>query len=247
MRLESDNWLAGLLGCDAFRLIPGSCPDDHGPLGVGFPTLAPGFYHVKVSTTNIALVRELQARGFYVVDTNVTFEREPGNLGAPAPAGNVTIRKATVRDTGDVLAIAASCFVYTRFHLDPQVSIETANAIKREWIANYANGKRGEELVLAELDGRVAGFLAILRGHAPAPGERIIDLIGVAREFQGRGLGKAFVRHFVEASQGRCGLVRVGTQVANIPSIRLYEQAGFRLADSSYVLHAHVQREQDAE
>jgi ribosomal protein S18 acetylase RimI-like enzyme len=247
MRFESDNWLSGRLGCDAFRLISGSSSDEQALPGGDGSSLAPGFYHAKVSTRDIALLRDLQARGFYVVDTNVTFERAPGLLGGPPSSGNVTVRNAAPRDTDEVLDIAATCFVYTRFHLDPQVSNEAANAIKREWIANYANGSRGEELLVAELDGKVAGFLAVLRGHSPAPGDRIIDLIGVAQDCQGRGVGKALVRHFVEASQGRCALLRVGTQVANIPSIRLYEQSGFRLAGSNYVLHAHVQREQDSE
>ena len=33
--------------------------------------------------------------------------------------------------------------------------------------------------------------------------------------------------------------VRVGTQIANIPSLRLYESLGFRIADTHYVLHYH--------
>jgi hypothetical protein len=33
--------------------------------------------------------------------------------------------------------------------------------------------------------------------------------------------------------------MRVGTQIANIPSLRLYERLGFTMAESAYVLHAH--------
>jgi hypothetical protein len=32
----------------------------------------------------------------------------------------------------------------------------------------------------------------------------------------------------------------VGTQAANIPSLRLYESFGFRVCETAYVLHAHV-------
>ena len=34
--------------------------------------------------------------------------------------------------------------------------------------------------------------------------------------------------------------LRVGTQVANVPSLRLYENCGFRVAESAYVLHGHL-------
>jgi RimJ/RimL family protein N-acetyltransferase len=32
----------------------------------------------------------------------------------------------------------------------------------------------------------------------------------------------------------------VGTQIANLPSIRLYEKLGFSLVKSAYVMHRHV-------
>jgi RimJ/RimL family protein N-acetyltransferase len=33
--------------------------------------------------------------------------------------------------------------------------------------------------------------------------------------------------------------MRVGTQIANIPSIRLYEAMGFRLVGAQHILHCH--------
>jgi ribosomal protein S18 acetylase RimI-like enzyme len=37
----------------------------------------------------------------------------------------------------------------------------------------------------------------------------------------------------------RPAAIVVGTQAANIPSVRLYESLGFRLRSSQYVLHHH--------
>jgi hypothetical protein len=48
---------------------------------------------------------------------------------------------------------------------------------------------------------------------------------------------------FVEHYRGR-GALLVGTQVANIPSVRLYERMGFSLSSSQYVLHLHVEKGQ---
>jgi ribosomal protein S18 acetylase RimI-like enzyme len=64
--------------------------------------------------------------------------------------------------------------------------------------------------------------------------------MGVDRPEQGQGAGHRLVETFIGESAGGCDRLRVGTQLANIPSIRLYEKCGFRLAASEYVLHAHV-------
>ena len=42
-------------------------------------------------------------------------------------------------------------------------------------------------------------------------------------------------------SHADADMLRVGTQVANLPSISLYEKCGFHVAETTYVLHAHVQ------
>jgi ribosomal protein S18 acetylase RimI-like enzyme len=78
------------------------------------------------------------------------------------------------------------------------------------------------------------GFLAVLEtGDA-----RVIDLVGVAPERQGRGVGSTLVDAFVRRHRGH-ELV-VGTQLANVPSLRLYRRAGFAIARSAFVLHRHV-------
>jgi ribosomal protein S18 acetylase RimI-like enzyme len=62
----------------------------------------------------------------------------------------------------------------------------------------------------------------------------------VDREHRGRGIGKALMGHLMEEAAGAGGLLRVGTQAANLASLRLYESLGFRIAETAYVLHCHV-------
>jgi GNAT superfamily N-acetyltransferase len=139
-----------------------------------------------------------------------------------------------------VLDIAGSCFVYSRFHLDPAIPDRLAHAVKRAWVQSYIEGNRGERLLVALLDGQPAGFLAVLQTTVQGEPCRVIDLIGVHHRYQGKGVGKALVAFLIKESGGRYSALRVGTQVANIPSLRLYESLGFRLQDATYVLHAHV-------
>ena len=68
-------------------------------------------------------------------------------------------------------------------------------------------------------------------------GIAVIDLVAVATEAHGRGAGSALTAAFANRYRGMPRLV--GTQIANVPSIRLYSKLGFQLAKSSYVLHLH--------
>jgi ribosomal protein S18 acetylase RimI-like enzyme len=216
-----DAWLSGVLGFDAWNAtvesvdaLPGSGPR--------------ALQTVKLAATEAAAVGELEARGFRVVDVNVTFERK-GFDGLAVSA----VAVATPAQHEALLRIAGTCFRYSRFHLDPMVPRDAADRVKREWVRSYVEGTRGLELLAAGTE----GFLAVL--EAP-DGARVIDLVGVAANAQRRGVGEALVAAFGSrhGSDGRT--LRVGTQVANVPSVRLYEKLGFRIVSASFVLHRHL-------
>ena len=238
MKIVPDNWLANHLECDAFKLvIPTDCSAQSIQEALG--DAQAGFYFTKVSTTAVAQVQTLEKLAFSVVDVNVTLEREP-NVPPVSNRGNCTIRDYDPSRDSAIAQIGEDCFVYSRFHLDPRVSNDLANRIKREWVENSMAGNRGDRLLVAEQDGQAVGFLIEL--HTSQNGKRttIIDLVGVDRHHQGRGIGRAMMEHVVRRSSGSADLLRVGTQVANVPSLRLYESTGFRTADTQYVLHAHL-------
>ncbi len=240
MKYVADDWLAGVFGCPVFKVIP-----VEPILGTDLVAQARGgqaFFYTKAPTTDMATVRALTVAGFAVVEVNVSLEREPG--ATTGPADGCEIRDIRPGEHPAVMDIAATTFIYSRFHLDPLVPKTAADAIKREWVRNYCEKKRGDQLLVALADGEPAGFLAALQimlGGAPV---RVIDLIGVAKNCQGRGIGKAMVNRFVRDSVGQCQRVRVGTQVANIPSLRLYETCGFRIVETQYTLHAHARNGQ---
>ncbi len=210
-----DGWLSDVLGFDAWT---GSAP-----AGV-----APALVTRRVATDDVDGLRAAEALGFSVVDVNVTLERA-GFDAAPAPS----VAVATPDQFGALLDVAGSCFRYSRFHLDPRIPREAADRVKREWVRSYVEGTRGIELLAAGTD----GFLAVLEA---ADGARVIDLVGVAPAAQGRGIGAALVIAFGSRHGEGGRTLRVGTQIANVPSLRLYEKLGFRIVSAVYVLHRHV-------
>jgi ribosomal protein S18 acetylase RimI-like enzyme len=130
--------------------------------------------------------------------------------------------------------IARKSFLYSRFHLDPAFSRAVADRIKAEWAGNFFHGQRGDHMVVAEVAGAVRGFLQLLQDE---PERMTIDLIAVAEDVRGRGVASAMMGYAMRACRART--LRVGTQAANLASLRLYENLGFRVIATSYVLHRH--------
>jgi ribosomal protein S18 acetylase RimI-like enzyme len=171
------------------------------------------------------------------VDVNVVFDRPTPSEDGPLA---LDVGECTAAAAPAVLDIAESCFRYTRFHLDPHVDRVVANRIKREWIANFVERKRGDRLFVAYVDGRPAGFLAALATEQAGARTAVIDLVGVATDAQRRGVGVSLATAFANHYRKTCSRLLVGTQVANVPSIRLYEKLGYSLRHSHYVLHKHA-------
>ncbi|MBL8051530.1 MAG: GNAT family N-acetyltransferase [Anaerolineales bacterium] len=234
MKFVSDTWLSEVFGYDVFKInLENNETLDAKNI---FPKELPkrAFYYAKVPVTAVSQVGNLTNAGFRVIDVNVTFERQPEVITSNE---KIIVRDVKPEDEIDVLKIAESSFVYSRFHLDPFVSKELADKIKREWIANYVRKQRGERLLVAEINGKPAGFLAELVTNEKIG---VIDLIGVDKNMQGQGIGKRLVQFHIKDAMKKYNSLLVGTQIANIPSMRLYQTCGYEISHSSYVLHAHV-------
>jgi ribosomal protein S18 acetylase RimI-like enzyme len=167
------------------------------------------------------------------VDTNVVFEKPI----APAHefAGYCAVRFVIPSDERQVVELARRSFVYSRFHLDSAIPKAVADTVKAEWVASYFAGKRGDEMVIALVDETVVGFLLLLWGN---DGVLTIDLIAVDGNQRRKGIASDMITYAESQCHG-CSRIKVGTQLANIPSIRLYEKIGFRMCMSKYVFHYH--------
>lgn len=258
MIVERDDWLSEQIGHDAFRVAveprvrtaEGETQSPIDPavhfLSACFPARAakdqPAFYYVKVPTQQVETVATLTRLGFRVVDVNISLSCAPQMITNPCCHTGLVVREATARDAAAILAIASSCFRYSRFHLDPEISLERANVIKRAWVQSYLDRHRGEQLLAAFAGDQAVGFLAVLGTRVEGKIGRVIDLIGVDQLQQRCGVGKTLVSAFLVDCTRQGALAVVGTQAANVPSLRLYEAMGFRVCETTYVLHAHVGR-----
>ena len=88
-------------------------------------------------------------------------------------------------------------------------------------------------MVIALYKNKPIAFLQlILKG-----GALIIDLIAVSYNHRGQKIGPALIKFASENIKSE--KILVGTQISNIPSIKLYQKLGFNHIESDYVFHYH--------
>lgn len=238
--IVEDSWLAGVCGHSVFKVDvdPGDA-DLETKVAAHSASRARAFYYAKVAPDAVLALKRLGRAGFYSVDVNLVFAAVPAAVVAPGRTTAVIVEPARPEMREATLAVAETCFRYSRFHLDPAFPRSVANRVKREWIANYFAGQRGDRLFVASAHGRPVGFLAALITERDGLRIAVIDLIGVASDCQGRGVGSALVAAFACHYGERWERFEVGTQLANLPSVALYQKAGFALARGLFVLHMH--------
>lgn len=192
------------------------------------------FVFSKVATTALQHIAFLENKGFHLIDTNVTLLNNKPTLQTIQNKANVQYDFAKPNDAKQLGKVAYHAFHYTRFHLDANVTNHQANVIKRDWATNFFKGKRGDFMVVARCEGQVAGFLQLLLHKE----QLVIDLIAVDSKHRRKGIAKNMIQ-FAINNIPNITTVLVGTQIANVPSINLYQKMGFFFHNAKYVFHYH--------
>ncbi len=248
VNISEDKWLSAVFGYRVFKIdaVSGSTGSAQGVRVDAREVIrehasrqSRAMYYTKVDTADVEMVRRLCSAGLYVVDVNLTFRMEAPREIRTEEGSGLEICGVRPELSEEVLSIAESCFQYSRFHLDPCIADSIANRVKRQWIWSYLQKERGSELFVAHRGKRPVGFLAALEAESDGRRRAVIDLIGVSRATQQQGVGKALTTHFIRTYKNCSDSLEVGTQVANLPSMRLYEKLGFFIARSQYVMHLH--------
>jgi ribosomal protein S18 acetylase RimI-like enzyme len=172
----------------------------------------------RVPESEEAGARALLDAGFLEVEQLLTLRRTLPSTYAMPPG----VDDGTPSDRDACAELGRTCFRYDRFHADPRIRDASADALKAAWSVNSLMGRADRALVFRD-EGRVLGFNYCMRRE----GDAVIDLIAVAAEARGRGIGRALVRGAFAAYAGVLPAMRVSTQESNTPSTALYLSEGF--------------------
>lgn len=243
VNLRADTWLAAIVGMPCFQVTHSDESDvvDLRKNILGEADGGSAFFFAKIPTGNARLATSMTQAGFCVTDVNVMLDwTAKGDPGALPESDRISVGPASAEEIPGIEEIAGTCFTHSRFHLDPLIPVRVADEVKRQWAGNACRG-RAAVVYAAHCAERLAGFLAVMTsGNENRGKDAILDLIGVDAAYQGQGVGRSLTRVFIDEWRYRADRLRVGTQVSNIPALRLYESLGFRISETSYVLHAHI-------
>lgn len=175
-----------------------------------------------------------QTAGFVLRDVRMTLERpvDAGDGTRPAAAA-MGVAPAGPQQHAALEAVARAAFEQTRFTADPGFAPERCRDLYAAFLHRGLDGAP-ERVVLADSGAR--GFVVCRLDAVERTGT--IELIAVAAEGRGRGLGGALVDAALGAFAA-AGLHRatVVTQAANVASQRMYQRAGFRTCEVGLWLH----------
>jgi len=172
-------------------------------------------------------------QNFLLVDFRVVLSKALESQVLPDDAGDDMVRPEAAHYPG-LEKIAESVAWTSRFHFDPHFGEEGAGRLYRTWLRNSFSGDFCSDFLVALRDGRPEGFLTLrIQDGTPR-----IDLLGVAEEARGRGVGGRLIRcaeyRLRTAGSGR---LDVATQGHNIGALRAYQQAGFRIVSANIFYH----------
>jgi dTDP-4-amino-4,6-dideoxy-D-galactose acyltransferase len=172
------------------------------------------------------------AEGFIPVDVRIELESRETSVGTSEEAAPTL---ASLEDLPDLLRISENSFRESRFYRDPGFPKGKAGELFRLWVARGVT--EGSFFTVLERDeAAVQGFLT---GRGEGSGRGRIDLVAVASDHRGRGVGSRLLAAArTEFRRRDLRTISVATQGSNVAAQRLYQEGGFRTREVGIWFHA---------
>ncbi|GGJ87370.1 hypothetical protein GCM10007063_07290 [Lentibacillus kapialis] len=181
-----------------------------------------GHYTLKVSP--LENPKPFLQHGFYYVDTLIEPICKKENL-TIFDASGISISKTYDRDA--ILEIAAEAFVHGRFHRDFNIPDSMADKRYMNWVNDLLDA---EKIIALKYGNDTAGFYGFDKDK--------VLLLGIREEYRSRGLAKAYTslacREQLKAGYDE---LRTSISAANVASLNLFYNLGFRLKNTIDVYH----------
>jgi GNAT superfamily N-acetyltransferase len=204
-----------------------------------------GVRHVtaKVDAADVRAVGLLEDAGFRLVDALVTYYTHPHRDVPPVVREIGEVRWYAPSDEAQVLALTADAYrgFRGRFHLDPHLPTDRADAFYVEWARQCCAGRMADRMVVADDgQGHIYGWASsrLLEPLSSVGGTRLwVGSLGACRR-DSPGAYAGLLRRLAIDHYDRGDASETQTQNHNIATVRLYETVGFRYIRTEYTMHA---------
>jgi len=136
--------------------------------------------------------------------------------------------------TDDMVELSIQSARYSRFKVDSNFPIDSYRRLYKCWIENSLNGNGTNAVFVVSNPTKIIGLIALKICHD----EGLIELLSVAKEFSGLGIGKALMcaaeQHF---SSHNCKTSKVVTQQLNIDAFEFYTSCEYQIEYINFFYH----------
>ena len=198
-----------------------------------------GVRHLSAETEfpDLPTAHALARAGFQLDETRLILYRTE-KLSPEAEIGELQDYRPRYRR--DLLEIARRSFPASRFSTDPHLDQRAARRLYSKWLADGLDGRA--DFVKVATDGdKPSGFVLCRKLVEEMPESQLVigrlDLIAVAPEHQGQGLGQRLVRAACQWLSANSAVHFVRTRGDNFVALGAYTSVGFRFHSGKVGFH----------
>lgn len=198
--------------------------------------------NIRVDADDLMLAQVLEEKGFYLVDTIVTYIFNPRRQELPHIKQLYNTRVYREEDHDAVLHVAAEAYknFIGRYHTDPHLPNDLCDKLYRRWAKQIVEGGIAEQTIVAERKGKVIGFLGytLKKDILEATGVKVVGggLGGCLPE--GFGAYVAMLETAMREGMHHYDMQDFETQINNVNIVRIYQKLNFEYARAKYTFHA---------
>ncbi len=192
----------------------------------------------RCRTSDLEAAQGMESKGFLLMDTLLYYSFDLTKKEIPVDPCEVRVRRLLPGDEAEIPRVASAAFkgYLGHYHSDRRLDSGQCDEAYRSWAErSCTTDKAADEVLVAELGGKVAGF-ATLRLNSPQEVEGL--LFAVAPESQGKGICRLFMIRSLQwcRAQGAKRMI-ISTQVTNVSMQKVWCRTGFEPSDSYYTFH----------
>lgn len=192
----------------------------------------------KVNANDITLINKLEQYGFELKDIQVTYKFDLDRIIPIIPSAEVIIRNAEIRDKEKLIEIALNSFMgYGHYSADKKLESKKCQEIYCDWIVRSFDKKVADNILVAEINGNVAGFLS----HKIYEKETKYAAGGigaVSPDYRSKNVFKEITVAGIHwARENNCKWVEHNVLITNYPVNRSFGNLGFKISNSFITFH----------
>ena len=192
----------------------------------------------RCATSDLEAAQTMELKGFQLMDTLLYYSFDLTKKEIPQDPCEVLVRRLQPGDEAEIPAVASAAFkgYMGHYHADRRLDPGQCDEAYGSWAERSCSiGEAADEVLVAEIGGRVAGF-ATLRLNSPEEVEGL--LFAVTPNSQGKGICRLFMIRSLQwcRDQGAKRMV-ISTQVTNVSMQKVWCRTGFEPSHSYYTFH----------